>query len=56
MSDKLIVKEWWESLRYIDKKNIVDYKFTDYTWDDLNEIDKQLIEIHMLQRSEVKAK
>ena len=45
------VKEWWESLPYIKKHNIVDYKRTDYTWDDLNEIDKQLIEIHM-QNSE----
>lgn len=47
MSQNLSVKEWWESLPYIKKSNIVDYKRTDYTWDDLNEIDKQLIAIRM---------
>ena len=53
MTEKPSVKEWWESLPLIEKWNIVDYKFTDFTWDDLNEVDKQLIEIHMNQASEV---
>ena len=51
MSQESSVKQWWDSLPKIDKMNIVDYKFTDYTWEDLNDIDKQLIELEMKRRS-----
>ena len=51
MSQELSVRQWWDSLPKIDKRNIVDYKFTDLTWDDLNDIDHQLIELEMKRRS-----
>jgi len=42
------VKVWWEALPLIRKHLIVDYKFTDFDWDNLTDTDKQLIEQHYL--------
>ena len=41
------VREWYEALPLVKKKNIIDYKFTNFDWDDLNNIDHQLIELAM---------
>lgn len=40
------VREWWNGLPLIKKSNIVDYKVTDFEWDSLNRIDKDLIRMH----------
>lgn len=40
------VKAWWGTLPLVRKHLIVDYKFTDFDWDNLTETDRQLIELH----------
>ena len=37
------LREWWESRPAIQKHHIIDYKFTDFNWDNLNETDKAII-------------
>ena len=55
-TDQTLLQEWWESRPMIEKRIIIDYKFTDYSWDDLNDVDKELIEIYKNRTSEGKTK
>jgi len=44
-------ERWWNSLPLIRKSLIIDYKFTDYKWDSLNSIDRQLVEAHRVKNA-----
>jgi len=39
------VQAYWEALPRIIQAHILDYKFTDYKWENLNETDRALISI-----------
>lgn len=45
-----VLREWWEGLPLIGKSNIIDYKFTNYAWSEMNGTDRALIQIARKKR------